>query len=84
MTALQDYALPVHKSMHQDDLLLGIPKTVMAVIVCAAILLVNFFGLWFGLLSVILYIPCRIISKRDPLVLNMALDTLFQVEFLEG
>jgi type IV secretory pathway VirB3-like protein len=81
---LQDYALPVHKSMHQPDLLMGIPKTVMVIILCATILVVYLFGPWFGLLSVVFYIPCLLISRRDPLLLSMALESLFQVDFLEG
>jgi type IV secretory pathway VirB3-like protein len=80
---LQDYSLPVHKSMHQPDLLLGIPKEIMTIIFCFTIIVVYLFGLWFIPVSVILYIPCYIISKNDPLLLSMAIDNLFQIEHLE-
>jgi type IV secretory pathway VirB3-like protein len=81
---LQDYTLPVHKSMHQPDLLLGIPKEIMAVIGCFTIIVVYLFSFWFALLGVVLYIPCYAISKHDPLLLSMAVNSLFQTEYLEG
>jgi type IV secretory pathway VirB3-like protein len=84
MAALQDYALPIHKSMHQPDLLMGIPKTIMAIIACATILFVYLLGVWFALLGIVFYVPCYVISRTDPLLLTMALDSLFQVDFLEG
>jgi type IV secretory pathway TrbD component len=84
MTSLHDYALPVHKSMHQNDLLLGVPKNVAIVIVCATILLAYLLGMFFALLGIVLYLPCFFISKRDPLLLSMALDSIFQADILEG
>lgn len=81
---LQDYTLPVHKSMHQPDLLLGVPKEIVLIIGCATIIAVYLFSLWFAFLGVILYIPCYFVSKHDPLLLTMAIDSLFQIEHLEG
>lgn len=70
--------------MHQPDLLMGIPKEVMMIIGCATIIVIYLFGFWFVFLGIILYAPCYLISKHDPLLLTMALDSLFQVERLEG
>ncbi|MDR2786275.1 MAG: VirB3 family type IV secretion system protein [Treponema sp.] len=81
---LQDYTLPVHKSMHQPDLLMGIPKEVMMIIGCLTIIVIYLFDFWFVFLGVILYVPCYAISKHDPLLLTMAIDSLFQTEHLEG
>jgi type IV secretory pathway TrbD component len=83
-TSLQDYTLPVHKSMHQPDLLLGIPKEVMMIIGCLTIIMIYLLGFWFGLLGIVVYIPCYAVSKHDPLLLTMAIDSLFQIERLEG
>jgi type IV secretory pathway TrbD component len=82
--ALQDHALPVHKSMHQPDLLMGLPKSIFVLILCITIIAVYLLGVWFGLIGVVIYIPCYFISSRDPLLLTMALDSLFQIEHLEG
>ena len=84
MATLQDYSIPVHKSLQQPDLLLGIPKMVAAVIFCLTTLLTYLFGFGFTLVAVVLYVPCRIISKDDPLLLSMALGSLFEVDELEG
>jgi type IV secretory pathway VirB3-like protein len=70
--------------MHQPDLLLGIPKEIMAIIFCLTIIAVYLLGIWFIAVGVILYIPCCIISKNDPLLLSMAVNNLFQIDHLEG
>jgi type IV secretory pathway VirB3-like protein len=80
----QDFSLPIHKSMHQPDLLLGIPKTIFALLLCLTILIAYLLGLWFGLIGIIIYIPCAIISKDDPHLLTIALDNLLQPDHLEG
>lgn len=84
MATLQDYSVLVHKSLQQPDLLLGIPKMIAAMIFCLTTLLVYLFGFGFTLVSVILYVPCRIISKDDPLLLTIALGSLFEMDELEG
>lgn len=84
MAALQEYSTPVHKSLQQPDMLLGIPKTILVLIFCATVMLVYLFGLGFAAVAVVLYVPCRIISKNDPQLLTIALNSLFEMDELEG
>jgi type IV secretory pathway TrbD component len=84
MANLTDFSLPVHKSLQQPDLIIGVPKEVLAVIVCAGVSLMAMLGLVFGLSALVFYLPCRILSKEDPLMLSIALESLFQVDWLEG
>jgi type IV secretory pathway VirB3-like protein len=84
MPALQDYALPVHKSLHQPDLLMGIPKMIVAIILCATVLFIYVLGPVYAAIGVLLYIPCYILSREDPQLLTIALESLFQMETLEG
>lgn len=84
MATLQDYSVPMHKSLQQPDLLLGIPKMIAAMIFCLTTLLVYLFGFGFAVVAVILYVPCRVISKDDPLLLAMVLESLFEMDELEG
>jgi type IV secretory pathway VirB3-like protein len=84
MTTLQDYALPVHKSLQQPDLLLGIPKMIVAVILCATVLFVYLLGPVYVLAGVVFYIPCYFLSREDPQLLTIALESLFQMDTLEG
>jgi len=81
---LQDYSLSLHKSFHQPNLLMGIPKPVFVVILLVIVGVVYFFGLPYGLIGIVLYVPCRIISSRDPNLLEYALYSMFEIETLEG
>jgi len=76
--------LPVHKSFHQPNLLLGIPKTVFVVILLFAVGAIYFFGLPYGIVGAVLYVPCFIISKHDAGLLEHALFSLFEIDCLEG
>ena len=84
MASLQDFALPVHKSLQQPDLILGIPKVVLAIILCLTMILVYLLGFILVVAGVILYVPCYFLSKEDPQMLTIALDNLFQIDYLEG
>jgi type IV secretory pathway VirB3-like protein len=81
---LRDYALPVHKSLQQPELLLGLPRIVAALILCIAIVFVNLFGPLFALSALVFYVPCYFITKSDPLLLGIALESLFQLDYFEG
>lgn len=84
MSTLYEYSIPVHKSLQQPDLLMGVPKVITALIICLTILLTYLFGLGFSVVAVFLYVPCRIISKNDPQLLTIALNSLFELDELEG
>lgn len=84
MATLQDYSLPVHKSFHQPNLLAGVPKPVFVLILLATIGVIYFFGLIYGPVGIVFYIPCFVISKHDPNLLEYALYSLFEIEYLEG
>jgi type IV secretory pathway VirB3-like protein len=81
---LTEYSLPVHKSLQQPDLLLGLPKLVFALILCVTIVFANLFGPVFALIGIVFYIPCSLVTKSDPQLLTIALESLFQVDYLEG
>ena len=84
MALLQDFSLPVHKSLQQPDLVFGIPKIVLAVILCLTMILVYLFGLFLVVSGIIMYFPCYLVSKQDPDMLTIAIDNLFQIDYLEG
>jgi type IV secretory pathway VirB3-like protein len=84
MASLQDFSLPVHKSLQQPDLILGIPKSVLALLLCLTMILVYLLGFMFVLSGILLYLPCYLVSKDDPDLLTIALESLFQMDYLEG
>lgn len=82
---LNDFALPVHKSFQQADLLLGIPKSVFLILFLVMVLVSYLFGLILGIVvTVIVYIPCRLLTKHDPHMLTVALNSLIEPDKLEG
>ncbi|MDR3283827.1 MAG: VirB3 family type IV secretion system protein [Treponema sp.] len=81
---LLDFTLPIHKSLQQPDLLMGVPKSIFALILIGTIGIIYLFGPLFALIGIAAYIPCRILSKDDPDMLAIALDSLTQPDGLEG
>jgi hypothetical protein len=63
---------------------LGIPKPVLALILCLTMILVYLLGIVFAASGLLLYIPCYFLSKEDPAMLTIAMDNLFQLDYLEG
>lgn len=84
MPTLQEYSISVHKSLQQPDLLLGIPKIIVAIIFCVTVLLIYLLGMGFSAVAIVLYVPCYFISKNDPQLLTIALNSLFELDELEG
>jgi type IV secretory pathway VirB3-like protein len=74
----------VHKSLIQSDLILGIPKDILLILVVAAVVLAAMLGPVFAASAVVFYVPCYFLSREDPLMLSMALESLFQADYLEG
>ncbi|WP_149554525.1 VirB3 family type IV secretion system protein [Treponema pectinovorum] len=82
---LNDFSMPVHKSFLQADLLLGIPKSIFLILFLVFVLISYLFGIILGaLLTVIFYVPCFILTKHDPHMLTVALNSLIEPDKLEG
>lgn len=83
--SLTDFSMPVHKSFHQADLLLGVPKAIFLILFLIFVLVSYLFGLVLGLIiTVLFYIPCFILTKHDPHMLTVALNSLIEPDKLEG
>ncbi|MBP3199649.1 MAG: VirB3 family type IV secretion system protein [Butyrivibrio sp.] len=82
---LTDFSMPVHKSFHQADLLLGIPKTIFMLLFLIFVLSAYLFGFVVAIPVVLLiYIPSFILTKHDPFMLSIALNSLIEPDRLEG
>lgn len=75
---------PIHRSLLQPDLLLGVPKSVLLVLIVISIVFANLFGLVFASIGIILYIPCRLVSASDPHMLTVLFHALELPDMLEG
>ncbi len=82
---LSDFSMPVHKSFQQADLLLGIPKSIFMLLFLVFVIVSYLFGLVLGgVITIVFYIPCFILTKKDPHMLTIALNSLIEPDKLEG
>ena len=82
---LTDFSMPVHKSFQQADLLLGVPKGVFLILFLLFVIISYLFGIVpGGIITVIIYIPCFLLTKHDPYMLTVALNALIEPDKLEG
>jgi len=84
MATLQDFQMPVHKSLLQPDLIMGVPKNVFMLIFLITAIFVYLFGKFGALVAIPVYIPCKILCKTDPHMLTIALESLMEPDHLEA
>lgn len=84
MASLQDYSMPVHKSLLQPDLIMGVPKDVFMLIFLITASFIYFIGKFGALVAIPVYIPCRILCKNDPNMLTIAIESLMEPDHLEA
>lgn len=85
MKSLSDFAMPVHKSFHQPDLILGVQKSIFLIIFLIFAIISYLFGIIAGgIITAIIYIPCFILTKHDPHMISIALNSLIEPDKLEG
>ncbi len=74
----------IHRSLLQPDLMLGIPKTVLMILLVVSIIFANLFGFPFISIGIVLYIPCRLVSNSDAHMLTLLGRALQLPDMLEG
>lgn len=81
--SVRDYSVPVHRSLMQRDLVLGIPALGMLIL-----LLVGVFTMYilkqyyFGVVLAALYVTMRIMTKKDPYLIDILFEHVNQKDFL--
>ena len=76
---VQDFAIPVHRALQQRELLAGIPHMAMLILLVIGIATVYMAQLyWFLPVLIFLYIAMRILSKKDPYLIDVILISLSQ------
>lgn len=83
--SLTDFSMPCHKCFQQEDLLLGVQKSIFIILFLIFAIISYLFGIILGgSITLVLYIPCRILTKKDPHMLTIALNSLIEPDKLEG
>lgn len=73
----QDYAIPVHRSLLKRDLILGVSKTAIVILLAATIIMVMGLGqFWFLAVAVGGLIALRFLTKKDEYLVEILLNTI--------
>lgn len=78
---MSDFSSPVHYSLLQRELLAGVPHIIMLALLMLGIFIVYMAQMYFfAPVLVGLYITARILTKKDPFLMDVILISLLQHE----
>jgi type IV secretory pathway TrbD component len=83
MVGIQQYKAPVHRSLMQRELIMGVPQAGILAIIFLAFFFIYLLELYFMAAPVaIFYIVMRLLTKRDPYLVDIFIEHLYQKELL--
>lgn len=74
--SLEDYACGVHRSLQERHVMFGIGSTAFYLILMVTVFLVSFIGLPCILIGVLALWICRMVCKKEPMLLEFMFKTL--------
>lgn len=75
----EDYSAPIHKSLQMPNLFLGIPMMALLAMYCVAILTIYIMQIsFFWIVIGIMYIAARMLSKRDPFLIDIVTYSMME------
>lgn len=81
--SVRDYAVPVHRSLMQRDLILGIPAIGMLILLLAGVFTMYILRqYYFGFFLAALYIMMRLLTKKDPYLIDILFEHVNQKDYL--
>ena len=84
MEIVSDYAIPVHRSLMQVDMLFGIGTKAAIILLIVTVVMIQITGAWFLLVSAALFFLMRILAKNDPYLLDILFDSVLQQDIYYG
>ena len=84
LTSITDFKIPVHRSLLQADMLMGIGTNAAILLLVVTIVCMQIVGLWFIFISVGIYFVLRILCKNDPYLLEQLLDNILEQDMYHG
>jgi type IV secretory pathway TrbD component len=79
MKKMIGYSRKVHRSLLQRELVGGVPEVGLFLLLMLVLIFVFGLELYFMLIPiVILYIIMRVLTKRDPYMIDIVIDNVFQ------
>lgn len=84
MEMISDYAIPVHRSLMQVDMLFGIGTKAAIVLLIVTVVMIQITGAWFLIVSAALFFLMRLLAKNDPYLLDILFDSVLQQDIYYG
>ena len=82
--SIDDYSIPVRKSLMEQDVMFGIGQTAFFVIFMVTVLFVASFGLYFVIFGIIAFFVCRILCRKDSMTIEFLFQNLSERDFYRG
>lgn len=81
--SVQDYSVTVHRSLLQRDLILKIPPMGMLILLLLGVFVVyELKQYWFAAVIAVLYIVMRVLTKKDPYLIDIIIEHVNQKDYL--
>ncbi|UTC44678.1 MULTISPECIES: VirB3 family type IV secretion system protein [unclassified Treponema] len=84
MEMISDYAIPVHRSLIQVDMLFGIGTKAAILLLIVTVVMIQITGAWFLIVSAALFFLMRLLAKHDPYLLDILFDSVLQQDIYYG
>ncbi|AIW88762.1 hypothetical protein JO41_02235 [Treponema sp. OMZ 838] len=84
MEMISDYAIPVHRSLIQVDMLFGIGTKAAILLLIVTVVMIQITGAWFLIVSAALFFLMRLLAKNDPYLLDILFDSVLQQDIYYG
>ncbi len=73
-----NFASPIHRVLLEPNQILGIGMIPATFILILTIILMNMVSIWCFFISIVLFIVCRLLCKKDPYMLSILFERLMQ------
>ena len=81
--SVSDYSVTVHRSLITRELVLGIPALGMLLLLLLGVFTMYILQqYYFGIVIAVLYIVMRILTKKDPYLIDILIEHVSQKDFL--
>lgn len=84
MEMISNYAIPVHRSLIQVDMLFGIGTKAAILLLIVTVVMIQITGAWFLIVSAALFFLMRLLAKSDPYLLDILFDSVLQQDIYYG
>ena len=80
----EDYSLPVHTSLMEKKMLLGVGTTAFYAILFVTVMLAALVSVYCIGIGIIALLVCRRLCKNEPLLMEFLFENLMQQDVYEG